>query len=337
MTPCRASDQAERRAAASLLSRAHALGRRGGLCGPRSVPLLPRRIFGPRRRSGGLVPFLLGPNILGVNWPERPRGGEAPFSSPSASEGKGLRGLCPRSVWSEGDRGKDLGFDHLHAGKRVAHRVGVLLQRAEGAVVAGDDRREIEVAFGGIGGAEHVHGVMPPRAEDADVGFVQVAHPVHVGHDVGVARDIDGVAFARDHEAAFRPDRHVGKARGVAGVDQRRLGAVQGDGAALVVADDLDACGLFEMGGEVVDSDERDVEVLADRGGVCRMVAVAVGEQDVGGATDRLGAAVCGEHRVAREPGVHQQDCGFEFNAEAGVAKPGDLHGVSFVTLWRMF
>ena len=26
-----------------------------------------------------------------------------------------------------------------------------------------------------------------------------VAHPVHVGHDVGVAGDIDHVAFARDH------------------------------------------------------------------------------------------------------------------------------------------
>ena len=74
---------------------------------------------------------------------------------------------------------------------RRPQRLCRLFQKREGAVVAGDHRLEIEECPGGIGGTRHVHGEVPARAEDADIGRVQVVEDLHVGHNVGVAGDID--------------------------------------------------------------------------------------------------------------------------------------------------
>jgi hypothetical protein len=57
------------------------------------------------------------------------------------------------------------------------------------------------------------------------------------------------------------------------------------------------------------------------------MVAMAMGQQDMRRPCNRLGPAVRGEHRVAGQPGVDQQDRPFNLDPEAGMAKPGDLHG----------
>lgn len=60
---------------------------------------------------------------------------------------------------------------------------------------------KLKYFLAGKGCAGHVHRVM--AAGDADIGPVVFAHPIHVGHDVGIAGDIDRVAFARDHEACL--------------------------------------------------------------------------------------------------------------------------------------
>ncbi len=61
------------------------------------------------------------------------------------------------------------------------------------------------------------------------------------------------------------------------------------------------------------------------------MVAVAVGQQDMRGPGDGLGPAGLGEHRVAAEPGVDQDDSPFGLQAEAGMAEPGEFQwGLQF-------
>ncbi|MNP60272.1 hypothetical protein D3C76_1553420 [compost metagenome] len=69
--------------------------------------------------------------------------------------------------------------------------------------MAGDDRLEVEVFLRRPGCALHVHREMAAGAEDADIGLVVFTHPAHIGHDVGIARNVDHMAFARDHVAGF--------------------------------------------------------------------------------------------------------------------------------------
>ncbi len=57
------------------------------------------------------------------------------------------------------------------------------------------------------------------------------------------------------------------------------------------------------------------------------MIAVTVGQQNMGGAADRLVALVLGKDRIAGKPGVDQDYRLFDFQPEAGVAKPGQFHG----------
>ena len=66
---------------------------------------------------------------------------------------------------------------------------------------------------------------------------------------------------------------------------------------------------------------------LRDGDGVGAVVVVAVGEQDVGGAGDRLAAAGAVEERVA-EPGVEEQHLVLDLDAEAAVPEPGEPHGL---------
>jgi hypothetical protein len=56
------------------------------------------------------------------------------------------------------------------------------------------------------------------------------------------------------------------------------------------------------------------------------MVAMTVGQQDMGGACDGRAALVFGEDRAAGEPGVDQQRLPADLEAEAGMAKPGKFH-----------
>jgi hypothetical protein len=59
------------------------------------------------------------------------------------------------------------------------------------------------------------------------------------------------------------------------------------------------------------------------------MVAVPVSYQNMGRALDGGGAVRRIEHRVAVQPGVEQQHLIADFDAERGVAEPGDFHGRS--------
>ena len=73
--------------------------------------------------------------------------------------------------------------------------------------------------------------------------------------------------------------------------------AAEPDRAALVEAHGRDPVLLLPEAHQVEDADHRDAELLGDGDGVGAVVAVAVGEQDMGGAGDRLAAA--GRRRTA--------------------------------------
>lgn len=151
----------------------------------------------------------------------------------------------------------DLGLDHLHPRQPRDQNRGVLGQIGKAAVVAGDHGPEIEIAPGCIGRARHVHGIMPTRRQNSDIGPIQIAHPFHIGHHIGIARQIDHLAVTLDHIDCRRTgaDRPFGqgKARGMAGIDHRHLCGAQGSGAALVETDGFHLMLLAEIGEQHVD------------------------------------------------------------------------------------
>ena len=112
----------------------------------------------------------------------------------------------------------------------------------------------------------------------------------------------------------------------MAGVDQRHLCPAQRNGAALVEPDGPDPVAGGQKAHQVVDAGHLDIQFFRDRHRIADMVAVAMGQQDMGGAGDRLGPAVHREHRVAGQPRVDQQHGVFDLDAKAGMAKPGDVH-----------
>ena len=67
--------------------------------------------------------------------------------------------------------------------------------------MTGNNGFEIKVPLGGIGGTGHIHCEMTTGAEDADIGFMVITHPLHIRHDPRVAGKIYCVAFASDHKA----------------------------------------------------------------------------------------------------------------------------------------
>ena len=103
----------------------------------------------------------------------------------------------------KGDGGHHLWLDDIDAGKRRRKHSRRLFQDGHGAVVAGDHGFEIKEGFGGIGRAFHVHREMPACGQDPDCGRVEIVEDFHVGDDIGVTRDIDGLALALDHETTF--------------------------------------------------------------------------------------------------------------------------------------
>ena len=78
------------------------------------------------------------------------------------------------------------------------------------------------------------------------------------------------------------------------GVDHGDGDLAELDRAALVEAGGGDAVLFLPVAHQVVDADHGDIEFLGDGDGIGGVVAVAVGEKDVGGAGDGLGAAVAG-------------------------------------------
>ncbi len=196
--------------------------------------------------------------------------------------------------------------------------------------MAGDHQLEVEVFPGGPGGGFHVHGEMPAGAKDPYVGRVVFAHPRHVRHDVGVAGDIDRVAFGPDHE----PGLGAGIHRTMIGADRRGMDRVDhGDGdlaktdrAALVEADGRDALGSLQVAHQIVDAGDRNAEVAGDLHGISRVVAVPMRDKDGCGTGNRLFAAALGEHRIAGQPGVDQQHLPGDLDAETGMSQPDDFH-----------
>src|SRR6056297_865635 len=257
--------------------------------------------------------------------PPRPRLAPEPGPAcwlPAEEDRRGPR-PPPRS---ELDRDHHLRLAHL-AAELGPQRRGVLLQQREGPVVAGDHRLEVEERLRGKGGALHVHGEMPAGAEDPDLGRVEGLEHLHVGHDVGVAREVDRLPFPRDHEARLGAGIvQPGEGRGVRRLHHRHLHLAEGDRAALVEADRLDAVLALYPLHEVVDADDLGAGLLRDLRRVARMIAVAVADEHPARAFDRLVEAALVEHRIAAQPGIHQQRLARDLHAEAGMPEPGQSH-----------
>ena len=111
--------------------------------------------------------------------------------------------------------------------------------------MTGDHGAEVKETLGRIGGTCHVHGEVPTRTQDADVGMMQVLEQLHIHHHICVAAEIDHLAFACYHKAAFRARIHraiLGCIRaGMRGGDHCDGDAAKLHGAALVKAHGLDA------------------------------------------------------------------------------------------------
>ena len=84
------------------------------------------------------------------------------------------------------------------------------------------------------------------------------------------------------------------------------------------------------MADQVEDAHDGDLQLLGQGQRVAGMIAMAVGDQDMRGAVDGLGAPVVGKDGVSAEPGVDQDHGLFDLQTKAGMAKPGQFHGVSF-------
>jgi hypothetical protein len=76
---------------------------------------------------------------------------------------------------------------------------------------------------------------------------------------------------------------------------------------------------------QVVIGDDRSAGRLGDRKGVAHMIAVAVGQDDVGDALGRR-LLVRDEGGIAGEERIDQHGVAGEIEPEGGVAEPGDLH-----------
>jgi hypothetical protein len=101
--------------------------------------------------------------------------------------------------------------------------------------------------------------------------------------------------------------------------------AAQGQRAALAEADRLDTLAVQPFR-DLVDAMHLDAQLSRQSGRVRGMVAMGMGQQDMGGPRDRIILTPRREHRVAGEPGVDEEDGLFDLDAKAGMAKPGDLH-----------
>ena len=86
------------------------------------------------------------------------------------------------------------------------------------------------------------------------------------------------------------------------------------------------------MGGpavdQVIDARDGDLEFLGDGQRVAGMIAMAMGQQDMGRALDGLGAGVFRKDRIAGNPGVDQDYSILDFQAKARMSKPGQFHRV---------
>ena len=112
----------------------------------------------------------------------------------------------------------------------------------------------------------------------------------------------------------------------MAGVDHRHLGPVAINRPTFVKASDLDPFGRGEIAHKVVDPRDFHPLLFGDGHRIAGMIAVAMGEKNMGDTGHRFGAAPGGEHRVARQPRVNQQNRCTDFDAKAGMAKPDDFH-----------
>lgn len=56
------------------------------------------------------------------------------------------------------------------------------------------------------------------------------------------------------------------------------------------------------------------------------MIAMTMGKQYVGCASDSLGPLCGREHRIAVKPRVNQKHCVFNLDPKTGMAQPGDFH-----------
>jgi len=144
---------------------------------------------------------------------------------------------------------------------------------------------------------------MATRRKAADVGRMQLCHPGHVGHDVGIAGITDHMPLADDHESGV--DRRIRpfQRRRMAGIDHRHPRPVPGDGAARVATCTGDGMAPGLMADQIGIAQTRD-----------RLIPV-----------QRLFPAVFGKHRISRQPGVDQQHGLFDLDPERGMARPEDF------------
>ena len=87
------------------------------------------------------------------------------------------------------------------------------------------------------------------------------------------------------------------------------------------------------MHGKLVDRDERRGGILADGDGIAGVVLMAMGQRHMGHALRHLPHRVARilEGRVSGEKRIDQDARFARIDAEAGMAEPGDVHGVSRV------
>ena len=76
-----------------------------------------------------------------------------------------------------------------------------------------------------------------------------------------------------------------------------------------------------------MDAMHLDLELLCQPRGIGGMVAMGMGQKHMRGPRHGCRFGLRRKHRVAGDPGIDQEHRPFDFDAEAGMAKPGDLHG----------
>ena len=242
--------------------------------------------------------------------------GYLPIKVEFAAHGRGLpvgmRGNL-QALASDCDRFHHFWGDDVDVWQGVDEGLGRLCEQTKGAEMAGDHGFEVEIAFGGIGGSVHVHGEMSARAKDADVGFVVVPDPIHVGHDVGVTRDVDAVPFAFDDEARFGScanTRSVGRAQGggMHCVDHRDRDIADFDGTAFVHADGFDFIAGFPPVHQVELANKDQAVGFGQGQRVSGVVVVGVGQQNVRRALYGGLPLIIGERRVSVEPRIDEDD-----------------------------
>jgi hypothetical protein len=196
--------------------------------------------------------------------------------------------------------------------------------------MARDHRLEVEEGLRGIARTAHVHREVPAGAQNADIWFVQIVKHAHISHHVGIARHVDHMPLAGDHEAAFAA-RHMragigAEARGMGGVHHRHAHTAQIDRTALVETDDLDPFGRFPMRHQVELPDHRDLQPPGQIQHVGRVIEMRMRQQDMRRPLQRRVVAVLGQHRVAAEPRIDQQNLPADLDPERTVSQPCDFH-----------